>query len=65
MKVIRDHLIALYGEAPGSSTFQRVRQQLDRFSAPDGPYSDVSFREAALRDTCGAVLPRGISGSDQ
>jgi glucosylglycerate phosphorylase len=46
MTIIRDHLIALYGEALGLSTFQRVRQQLDRFSASDG----VSFRGACFCD---------------
>ena len=39
MTIIRDQLIALYGEDVGLSTYAALRRQLDRFSQPN-----VSFR---------------------
>jgi glucosylglycerate phosphorylase len=55
MTIIRDHLIALYGEALGSSTFQRVRQQLD-----ERCHSERS-EESLARPTASPVWPRDSS----
>jgi glucosylglycerate phosphorylase len=69
MTIIRGHLIALYGEALGTSTFQRVRQRLHESVIPSGArnlspgqprrQSGPEIPRSARNDTSAGMTPPG------